>query len=132
MSLPSRQTQKATGTDDLPVDIAYKPAYKKLTKNNDFEGNSMSLIVHSETKNQFDTEQNSRACKSLPMTDLETKKEPLSPDDTGLKSNAPERVRTSNLRFRRPMLYPIEPQAPNQTIPFSAYFRHRNYIVQQK
>ena len=25
--------------------------------------------------------------------------------------NAPERIRTPNLRFRRPMLYPIEPQA---------------------
>ena len=26
----------------------------------------------------------------------------------GLDGNTPERIRTSNLRFRRPMLYPIE------------------------
>jgi integrase len=32
LSLPSKQGKKevATGTDDMPVDSAYKPAYKKL------------------------------------------------------------------------------------------------------
>jgi hypothetical protein len=28
-TLPSKQSQKATGTDDISVDGAYKPAYKK-------------------------------------------------------------------------------------------------------
>ncbi|MCK5611857.1 site-specific integrase, partial [Candidatus Pacearchaeota archaeon] len=36
-TLPSRQNQKATGTDDSPVDSAYKPAYKKLAKNAYFD-----------------------------------------------------------------------------------------------
>ena len=33
LSLLSNQSQKATGTDNQPVDGAYKPAYKKLTEN---------------------------------------------------------------------------------------------------
>ena len=37
--------QKATGTDDLPADSAYKPAYKKLTKNAYFDKNKLALDV---------------------------------------------------------------------------------------
>ena len=33
LSLPNKQAQKATGTDNSAVDGAYKPAYKKLAKN---------------------------------------------------------------------------------------------------
>ena len=35
-------------------------------------------------------------------------------------SNTPERIRTPNLRFRRPTLYPIELQAPDKALAYCA------------
>ena len=102
LSLPSKQAQKATGTDDSAVGSAYKPAYKKLANIAYFDCDSMSLIGRDETKNQFDTELNSGVCKSLQMSYLETKKEPMSSTDTGSNSITPERIRTSDLRIRNP------------------------------
>ncbi len=113
LSLPSKEAQKAaaTGTDDLPVDGTYKPAYKKLAKKSDFDCNSMSSIGFGEGQNQTACEQNSEDVKPLQTAELGIKKEPMSSTDTDSKSNTPEGIRTSNLRFRRPMLYPIELQA---------------------
>ena len=45
LSLPSMKKKKATGTDDLPADSAYKPAYKKLTKNAYFDKNELASDV---------------------------------------------------------------------------------------
>lgn len=113
LSLPSKQGQKAiaTGTDDLPVDGAYKPAYKKLAKKADFEGNSMSLIGSGEVQNKTCCKQNSGNAKPFQMVGLGTKKGPMSSTDTDSKSTTPERTRTSDLRFRKPMLYPAELRA---------------------
>ncbi len=44
LSLPSKVRQKATGTDDLPAECAYKPAYKKLTKNAYLDKDHLSII----------------------------------------------------------------------------------------
>ena len=44
LSLPNKQAQRATGTDNLAVDCAYKPAYKKLAKNTYFDSNQLSTI----------------------------------------------------------------------------------------
>ncbi len=107
LSLPSRGKQKATGTDDLPVDSAYK----KLAKKSGFDG----IQKESDATNwQSGTErkrQNHDTRKSLKSIPLGTKKEPMSSTDTGPKDTTPERARTPNLRFRRPTLYPIELQA---------------------
>ena len=45
LSLPSIGKQRATGTDDLPADSAYKPAYKKLTKNAYLDKNELASNV---------------------------------------------------------------------------------------
>lgn len=45
LSLPSGKKQKATGTDDWSTDGAYKPAYKKFTKNAYFNRNDLASDV---------------------------------------------------------------------------------------
>ena len=45
LSLPSKEKQKATGTDDLPAGSSYKCAYKKLTKNPYFDKNELASDV---------------------------------------------------------------------------------------
>ena len=114
LSSPSKEQQRLMGTDDRAAESAesaYKPAYKKLAKNaysgcpqsaNIGTDDSCNLEKKSET-NDFD--------KSLQASRLGTKKEPVSSPDSDSKNNAPDTIRTCNLRFRRPMLYPIELQA---------------------
>ena len=116
LSSPSKEAQKAvaTGTDNLPVDSAYKPAYKKLTKNADFEGNSMSLFGSDRMQAQANVEPNGDNAKAIQGTDLGTKKTLLATDVTAPKTITPGRTRTCDLRFRKPMLYPAELRA--QTI----------------
>ena len=113
LSLPSKQNQKAvvTGTDDMPVDSAYKPAYKKLTKNSDFEGNSMSAFGSDVVQEHLNISQNKGKAKPLQLANLGTKEELLPSTDTDSKSNTPGRIRTCDLRFRKPTLYPPELRA---------------------
>ncbi len=110
LSLPSKQNQRATGTDDLAVD----GAYKKLAKKSDFDCNSMSSIGFGEEQHKTRCEQNSGNVKPLQVAELGTKKEPMSSTDTDSKTNTPGRTRTCDLRFRRPTLCPIELQAQQQ------------------
>ena len=49
LSLPSKQSQKATGMDNLSVD----GAYKKLAKKSDFDCNSMSSVGFGEGQGQL-------------------------------------------------------------------------------
>ncbi len=110
-SLPSKQNQKATGTDNMPVDGAYKPAYKKLAKNSDFEGNSMSAFGCDVVQEQLNISQSKGETKSLQMANLGTKKESVSSTVTNSKNNTPGRTRTCGLRIRNPLLYPTELRA---------------------
>ena len=114
LSLPSNEAQRAaaTGTDNFKADSAYKPAYKKLAKKADFNGNSMSLIGNTEVQGQCSVSQTNGESKALQMVELGTKKEPMSSTGIDSKTTAPDTIRTCNLRFRRPMLYPIEPAGP--------------------
>jgi len=110
LSLPSRESLRASGTDKKAVETD-SSAYKKLTKKSYFNGLSRSPFgTTSEPKNQKDGEV-STVDKSLHMKYLGTEKEPMSPGDIGLKPNAPGRTRTCNLRIRSPRLYPIELRA---------------------
>ena len=98
LSLPSKQSQKATGTDNSVI----TSAYKKLTKKSYFDCKSMSLIGSEEGQQQSDTEQNSEEIKSLQMADLGTEKEPVSTNDINSKPNTPGRTQTCDLRIRNP------------------------------
>ena len=99
LSLPSKQKQKATGTDGSVVD----GAYKKLTKKPYFDCNQMSSIVPIKTNKKLDTEQSVEKDKSLQMSDLGTETERMSLDGTGRKTNTPGRARTCDLRIRNPL-----------------------------
>ena len=50
---------------DLVHNGDYEPAYKKLAKKADFEGNSVSLIGFGEGQNQTAYEQNSKSVNAL-------------------------------------------------------------------
>ncbi len=107
LSLPSSESQKASGTDNKAVETDSR-AYKNFY----FNGLSRSPFgTTSEQKNQNDGEV-STLDKSLQMTYLGTEKEHLSSGDINSKSIAPGRTRTCNLRIRSPRLYPIELRAP--------------------
>jgi integrase len=105
-----RKRQSATGTEGKPLEL-HKRAYKKLTKKSYFDCNSMSSIGFGEGQNMTGCEQNRGNNKPLQMTDLGTKKEPLSSTDIGSKTNTPGRIRTCGLRIRNPLLYPSELRA---------------------
>ena len=111
LSLPSKQAQKATGTDNSVVAGAYKPAYKKLAKTSYSDCKVMSSIGHDGAQEKSFTRQNVEQIKSLQMAGLGTEKELMSPNDIGTKSNAPEGIRTPDLRIRNPLLYPAELRA---------------------
>ncbi len=103
LSLPSKRSQKATGTDNLPVS-AYKPAYKKLTKNAYSDRKSMSLNGSAVVQRKSNIEQNGDETKSLQLADLETKKDPLSLPDTSQKTNGRYRTRTCDPLIKSQLL----------------------------
>ena len=111
LSLPSRKSQRATGTDDVAIDSAYKPAYKKLAKNAYFDGLQKSSVGTEDRTESPDNGDGNTSHKSFDMNMLGTEKAPMSPTDIGSKSNTPDRIRTCDLRFRKPMLYPTELRA---------------------
>ncbi len=99
-SLPSRGKQRATGTDDLPVDSAYK----KLAKKSDFDGIQKDADATNWQSGTERKRQNHDTRKSLKSIPLGTKKEPMSSTDTGSKSNGPGRIRTSDQWIMSPLL----------------------------
>ena len=103
LSLPGKQDQKATGTDDSPVDSTYKPAY--------LDGQSLSTIGSAKEFENKSFNGDVTSDKPLQTSQLGIEKEPISPNDSTSNSNAPERIRTSDLRFRKPLLYPTELRA---------------------
>ena len=101
LSLPSKERQKASGTEDKVVKTD-SSAYKKLTKKSYFNGLQTSLVgIKGGSKNLEGCEENT-SHKSLDMITLDTRIAPISPDDICLESNAPGRTRTCNLRIRSP------------------------------
>ena len=86
-------------------------------------------------QNKTRCEQNSGNVKPLQTTHLGTKKEPMSPTGTGSKSNTPGRIRTCDLRFRKPTLYLTELRAHNGKVSTLQqpvqYFTLRLLILQE-
>ena len=94
LSSPSTQSQKATGTDDIVADSAYKPAYKKLAKNASIGCQQSSLIGTINKAKYTSVEGQGEMGKSLEMAELGTKKEPVSSTDTDTKKNGRWGIRT--------------------------------------
>ena len=111
-SLPDFESkpQIATGTDGRPAGTAYKPAYKKLAKNA-YSGCDQSSSIGTADKAMTGTESpKGNNHNPLIIDMLDTKEDSLSAIGTDKNCTTPERTRTPNPRFRRPMLYPIELQ----------------------
>jgi hypothetical protein len=106
LSLPSKRSQKATGTDNRSVS-AYKPAYKKLAKNAYSDRKSMSLNGSAVVQGKSNIEQNGDETKSLQLADLETKKDRLSTHDAGQKINGRYRARTCDPLIKSQLLYQL-------------------------
>ena len=104
LSLPSRKSQRATGTDDAAVESAYKPAYKKLAKNAYFDGQSLSPIGSVESNQNSKTDDIDGSDNTLQMADLQTKKDRPSTSDTGQKTNGRYRTRTCDPLIKSQLL----------------------------
>ncbi len=104
LSKPSRQSQRATGTDDIAVDGAYKPAYKKLTKNAYSESDQLASLDTKKPIEQQGQSNKGLLAKAVQSKHLGTKKEPMSPPDTGSKSTGPGRIRTFDQWIMSPLL----------------------------
>jgi len=98
-----------TGTDDTPIDTsdgAYKPAYKKLAKNAYSDSHKLARTGNWKKDTSCENTQSRPDDNSLQKGNLITNKHNMSPADVPLKSPAPDRTRTCDLRFRKPSLYP--------------------------
>ena len=102
LSLPRKESQKSTGTDDQPVG-----AYKKLAKKTDFDCKSMSSIVSNRAQELSDIEQGSGDSKPLQTADLGTRTDPLSSGDKSLESTERCRARTCDLLIKSQLLYQL-------------------------
>jgi hypothetical protein len=107
LSLSSRQSQKATGTDSRPV----IGAYKKLAKKSDFDGLSESSAGNVNDSKDEKINETGSVAKSLQKSYLGTSKAQLSPSDIDSNVTTPGRTRTCDLRIRNPLLYPTELRA---------------------
>ena len=79
LSFTGGQSQRTTGTDGAKAETgesAYKPAHKKLAKNADFHGESVSPVVPGQEGRISGTAQNSQDSKPLQLAKLGTKKTP--------------------------------------------------------
>ena len=94
---------KKTGTDDQPV-IAYKPVYKKLTKNAYSECQQSSTTDSKKGIKKYEIVNSSPLHKPLEIAYLDIKKNPLSSSDNSGFSNEADATRTRNLRIDSPNL----------------------------
>ena len=105
LSLPDREMQKATGTDDLPVDSAYKPAYKKLTKNAYLDSDRLSVDSIAESQEVCHSGENADSGKVLSDRQIGTDEDNMSPTVKGQKSNGRCRTRTCDRLIKSQLLY---------------------------
>ena len=80
---------------------------RPLAEKSDFECNSMSLIGSDGVQEQRHISQNKDEARPLQMTDLGTKKDRLSLDDTGQKTNGRYRARTCDPLIKSQLLYQL-------------------------
>ena len=105
-SAPTANKQKMTGTDNNPIDCAYKPAYKKLTKTADSGCDQSAVIGNTTEAIREDTIREMKDGKALIDGMLGNKKAPLSLSDN--EANSDWAGLDSNQRRLTPMgLQPI-------------------------
>jgi len=104
LTLPSKEKQKATGTDNFVVDSTVAPAYKKLTKTAYFNGQPMSAIDTEQGNQKSIYGDNQGFDKSLQLASLGKQKEPMSSTDIGSNMNGPRRIRTFDQWIMSPLL----------------------------
>jgi len=107
LSLPSEASQKATGTDNLAVDSAYKPAYKKLTKNAYSDRIRSSANDTFESQKKCSDEQSSDAGKVLSDEQLDNQRDSLSLSGKGQDTNGRCRTRTCDRLIKSQLLYQL-------------------------
>ncbi len=107
LSLSSGASQRATGTDDLAVESAYKPAYKKLTKNAYSDSNHPSLNGNVEKQETCHNQENDNSYKVLSERHIGTDGDSMSPIVMGDKSNGRYRIRTCDRLIKSQLLYQL-------------------------
>jgi len=110
LSQSSINTQKslATGTDGsagVVEEIAYKPAYKKLTKKPYFDCDPLSSVGNNIEQEKSCAEQKIEPDNSLQMADLRTEKELVSSNGIDEKTTGPTWIRTKDQWIMSPLLY---------------------------
>ena len=86
LSLPSRESLRASGTDDRIVETD-SSAYKKLAKNSYSDGLQTSLVGTEDESESSDNGDNNTSHKSFDMTTLGTEKAPMSLSGTDSECN---------------------------------------------
>jgi integrase len=107
LSLPSQESQRMTGTDNL----APEALTNQLTKKSCFVSNCLSVNGNNEDAEKVHHNKSIGDGKCLQVGELGSKKESLAVVAIDSNKSAPEGIRTSDLRFRKPMLYPAELRA---------------------
>ena len=104
LSLPSKGSQRATGTDDMRVDGAYKPAYKKLAKNA-YSGCQRSSMIGTEKARSIPPAiVIPEVAKPAEIRQLGKKKDRVSTPDTGQKTNGRWGIRTHDPLIKSQLL----------------------------
>jgi integrase len=107
LSSPNREVQKATGTDNLAIGGAYKPAYKKLTKKAYFSSNCSAANVASENHQDRIGRGDNDVDKSLLYEQLDPAREKMSPSGKSQNANGRYRNRTCDPLIKSQLLYQL-------------------------
>jgi len=99
LSMPSKESMRATGTDGRAVDPG-SIAYNKLTKTSYPDGPQPSLIDTEDTPQSSDNSDGDISHKCLDMTTLGTEMSSMAPGDTDSGSNASGRAQNTGERIQ--------------------------------
>ena len=111
LSLPSRKSMRATGTDGRAVDTV-SSAYKKLAKTSYPDGRQTSSIGTDDRSESPDNGDGNTSHKSLDVTTLGTERERMSPGDIASNLNTSGRTQTAGHRIQWPFLFVAHWQLP--------------------
>ncbi|MGD1041965.1 MAG: hypothetical protein ABR913_02745 [Sedimentisphaerales bacterium] len=105
LSLPNKQTQKATGTDNSAVDGDYKSDYKKLAKNAYSEYDKPTTVGTNQTEDKQGIKQRGSIDNALIEQRLGNEEQELTLAGTAEESIGPGRDRTFDQWIMSPLLH---------------------------
>ena len=105
LSLPNKQSQKATGTDNSAVDGTYKPAYKKLAKNAYSGYDKPATVGTNQTADKQGIKQMDNIDNALIEQQLGNEEQELALAGTAEEPIGPGRDRTFDQWIMSPLLY---------------------------